>query len=442
MKNILIISKFFAPINKVASVRLTKVGKYLTFNDFCVDVVTVKYDKYIVDPILSEDLKHFNSIIRLDDYDLIAAIKGKIKLIRNRLKNQKNPEEAPVKSNSLPISKKKYSRDNSLKRFIKNSNYIISEYFQYLQFKKQKIDFNSYEYLLSSYGPISNHMIARYIKKKYPQIKWIADFRDAVYSHTYTTVFRNYYKSYEKRYCKNADAITVAAQGCMDNLNIDFFTKPKYVITNGYDPDDIKNIEETDSPYFNINYTGQLYLGRSDLSPVFEVLKKLTDSNAVSKEKIRFEYAGNGYQLVYSMASKYGMEDILINHGVVSREKSLKIQKSSKMLVLASWNTKKEKGILTGKFFEYMMMDKPIIAAVSGDDNNSILKELINLYNLGIAYEEANHKEDMQALEEYILKQYENYINGKKIEHKPNNGIDKYNYNMLTQNFIDIFLSI
>ena len=161
----------------------------------------------------------------------------------------------------------------------------------------------------------------------------------------------------------------------MDNLNINFFTKPKHVITNGYDPEDIKSIDETNSPYFNINYTGQLYLGRSNLSPVFEVLKKLTNSNAVSKEKIRFEYAGNGYQLVYSMASKYGMEDILINHGVVNREKSLKIQKNSKILVLASWNTKKEKGILTGKFFEYMMMDKPIIAAISGDDKNSILKE-------------------------------------------------------------------
>ena len=70
---------------------------------------------------------------------------------------------------------------------------------------------------------------------------------------------------------------------------------------------------------------------------------------------------------------------------------------------MASWNTRKEKGILTGKYYEYVSVRKPILCCISGDEPNSKLKELIEKYNLGFCFEQANADKDAYSLKKYIL---------------------------------------
>ena len=64
-KKILIVSPFFAPENSVASVRFTKIGKYLAKMGYTVDVLCSNMmAEFIEDETLKPDLKWFHRIIR------------------------------------------------------------------------------------------------------------------------------------------------------------------------------------------------------------------------------------------------------------------------------------------------------------------------------------------------------------------------------------------
>jgi hypothetical protein len=63
------------------------------------------------------------------------------------------------------------------------------------------------------------------------------------------------------------------------------------------------------------------------------------------------------------------------------------MQYESDFILVATWNTISEQGILTGKVFEALMLNKKIVATISGDKENSELKELIDTHGAGIALE-------------------------------------------------------
>ena len=89
------------------------------------------------------------------------------------------------------------------------------------------------------------------------------------------------------------------------------------------------------------------------------------------------------------------------------------------MFLVVSWNTKTDKGILTGKFYEALMHKKPIIAIISGQEPDSELKHLIDAYKLGICYEEAAQDESLHKLVQYIQKQTILKISGLPLEYSP-----------------------
>lgn len=62
-------------------------------------------------------------------------------------------------------------------------------------------------------------------------------------------------------------------------------------------------------------------------------------------------------------AAACGMGDLVEDHGLVSREESIALQRGADVLLMASWHKAAQRGILTGKLFEYMMMEKPIVCA-------------------------------------------------------------------------------
>ena len=60
------------------------------------------------------------------------------------------------------------------------------------------------------------------------------------------------------------------------------------------------------------------------------------------------------------------------------------------------------KGILTGKLFEYMMMDKPVICCMAGDLTGSDVKGVLEKTGIGFCCEQAAGEADRQALTAYL----------------------------------------
>jgi hypothetical protein len=431
MKKILIVSYLFAPENAIGAIRPTKIAKYLSKKAYDITVITTS-NKQKYDSIFEKDLLEINKIIELDHSD-----KYKKKFIK------KNPESDLLRSSKEKHNKIKFQELRFFKRqlllFLKSKDFF--DQFKNLV-KKKEIDISTYDYLYTTYGPVSSTLIGLWLKRKYPQLKWINDFRDPMVVPDTPFFFKNYYKWLQQKSCKKADCIVTISNGCLTQITGDKFREKAFVLTNGFDKEDLSQISDTlHKQKFNFVYTGSLYEGKRDLSTLFEVLKDLINKGKVDIKDIEFNYAGSDFEALEKQAMKFELESIIINHGLLPRNKSIQLQKESIFLVLATWNSDTEEGVLTGKFFEYMLMDKPIIALINGNKADSETKTIINKACIGIAYEQKNHSTDYFQLSSYILGQYDYYKQNNSIYYQPNKEeIEKYNYGNIVDKFESIFL--
>ena len=118
-------------------------------------------------------------------------------------------------------------------------------------------------------------------------------------------------------------------------------------------------------------------------------------------------------------AKEYGYEGSIIDHHIISRTETARIQAASDLFLVLSWNNKRDQGILTGKFYEALQHRKPVLALVSGDVPNSELKMLIDNYHLGFCYEETDEPNSIVALSTFLREQYQRKMAGTPIEYDP-----------------------
>lgn len=156
------------------------------------------------------------------------------------------------------------------------------------------------------------------------------------------------------------------------------------------------------------------------MSLFFKCLKELITEKKIELNRIEVHYAGTSSSDLLKQASFYGIQAIIHDHGYLSRAASIKLQESSDILVVLSWNTLKEQGILSGKFFEYIQAFKPIIAITSGDLADSELTEMVKELNVGIACEYIQQKNDLILLKDYVLLQYNHIMMDEVLAFEPN----------------------
>src|SRR5690606_36715932 len=109
-------------------------------------------------------------------------------------------------------------------------------------------------------------------------------------------------------------------------------------------------------------------------SIVFRALRDLVSTGRLDPAAVEFHYAGGDFAALTRQASAWGMEDVLVDHGRVPRREALALQAASDLVVVATWNTEKDQGIMTGKVFECFMMRRPVLGVVNGDKPESEFK--------------------------------------------------------------------
>ena len=158
------------------------------------------------------------------------------------------------------------------------------------------------------------------------------------------------------------------------------------------------------------------YLVRTSLN---ELIKK----NKIDKNRLKIVHAGPHAELFKKVLNKYDLEDIFDDHGYVSREEALKLQLDSDLFLLLSWNTKAEQGVLTGKFYEGIRANKPILSSVFGDVPYSELYRLNEKYNYGFCYECCRHNDQFERLYDYLLDLYTQKQKNGFIDYKPSHSL-------------------
>lgn len=167
------------------------------------------------------------------------------------------------------------------------------------------------------------------------------------------------------------------------------------VITNGFDPDDAEAIEASPrirsaTGVLRFAYVGALYGGKRDMTPFFRAARQALDSSGHDGNTLELHYAGGEGDLFTRQAAEHGLDGNVVNHGRVSRAESLALQKAADACLVTTWNSPEDKGILTGKVFEFFMLRKPVVAIVNGPLAGSELGEIIDRTGAGICAEDAD----------------------------------------------------
>ncbi|WP_158587646.1 glycosyltransferase [Neobacillus notoginsengisoli] len=437
MKNILIISYLFAPENAIGAIRPLKIAKYLKKNKYNVDVVTTSL-KNEKDEKLKEDIKPIDRITELNHTTPFLNF-------YNRLMNKLNKKNLSIQKGNSKSIENKLKKSYSIRKTISfNIRYSISLYKSYDFFKvfKENVKSNpqtykKYEVCISTFGPTASLLSGLWLKRKFPNIKWICDFRDPMVLEDTPFLFKNYNRYLQKKACKNADYIVAVSEGYLDRICKNKYHDKSYVIPNGYDIEDLDEIGSQDKPQkFSLVYPGALYGGKRKITPLFRVLSELAKEKKIDLYDIEFWYAGSQFNILFEQAQAYSIEDILVNHGTLSRKDCLELQCKSRYLILSTWNNNGEEGVFPGKILEYMLFNKPIIALVSGNKANSEIYQMIHNSKIGIAYEEMQ-AEHYILLKEYILNEYKRFKKGLEPTFNSDEAfVNKYNYLNIIKDFI------
>lgn len=442
MKKILILTYYYKHKNAMASIRAIKLAKYLSMQGCSVTVLTSNQRDTWTQNYLSPEKDSRIVEIYAPEVKRWTRIKGYLDY-RKKVGQIRKANQTKVVSNRASSNKnEKYSVMRQLKSYLGWKFYFnVAKQEDICMYKGLKNAFlgeklSHFDTVIATYPTYGAFLMGIWLKKHGYCKQLIADFRDPLYN----PGFRS--KKQEAEYdlkclwkiLDAADRIVCVSNGIADGIlqTVQNFNKPIDIITNGFDPDDIteSNIHvDLDKTKLHFVYTGTLYHGKRCVDMLAGILKELIVEGRITTESFVFEYAGPDYEELVAQLKEYGLEGTAVDHGFVSREESIALQKEADALLLLTWNEKKYQGVVPGKLFEYMGIGNiPIVALIAGDVVNSEVAHIIRSTKAGCACEAAA-VEDLSQLKEYII-----CLFGHEIECEGN--IEKYSYKEICKEYL------
>jgi len=272
------------------------------------------------------------------------------------------------------------NRDDSFRgkilRFVRGNFFIPDPRRGWNRFAFRKaselIEKENIKHIITTSPPHSSQLIGLKLKKRYPEIKWMADLRDPwteiyYYELLYPTfISRRIDLYYERSVLKNADVITTVGStlGKYFESKVPGISDKVKIIHNGYDESDFENMTTSVPEKFTISYTGTI----SESYPVDGFIKAL-QAVIDGGNKILVKFTGlitdNQKEHFISAIGNDHLEFIpYSDHKTVVRQM---LSSSLQLLVLASHPG--NRSFLPGKLFEYIASGKPILCLgpVDGD---------------------------------------------------------------------------
>lgn len=376
---ILIVSAYFPPMNSMPSLRPYSWAKYWAQNGCDVTVLTTAKTLRTQDaPLPTEGFKVIEVPVPLLPFLHRIWLKY--------FKKQKNDDCAPVKSSGR--SPGLVTRIHQW--FLKTGAFCtirMPDFHDLWALKSfQMLRHAKWDFIVTTAGPYSVHILGYLAKKKGLTKKWVMDWRDLwTQNNAFPGIkgFRMLEELLEAKFHKKADLVTTVSEPLAEMLDFKFNLHSKTVY-NGVFPEDYKNPDGEkifpDDGKIRIVYTGTLYTAHRDPSTLLRAVKKLHDAGAISPEMLEVVFAGSNCD-ISELAATLDVSAYYTYLGNVNRFKSLQLQREADLLLFLDWNDPSEKGVLTGKLFEYLFSGTHIM--VTGTDHVSDAGKLVIQDNCG-----------------------------------------------------------
>lgn len=358
MKKILIITYYWPPSGGAGVQRWLKFSKYLPEYGFTPVILTVdeKQASYAqLDYSLLQEIDPKLQVHKTDTfepYNLYRRISGKKEIPYGGFSNQK-----------------KITLFEKLSRFVRGNLFVPDPRKGWnrhaLKKALQLIRTEQIEIVITSGPPHSTHLIGEKIKKR-TGIRWIADFRDPwtdiyYYKELYHSPLAIWYdKILEKQVLTGSDKIITVSEevGKLLLAKIPGSAEKIVVIPNGYDEADFENVPIVKNDFFTIAYTGTI----STSYRIDQLIEAVALLPEMVKTQMKIRFIGNVPDEILRLFHLKNLESMVEVLGYVPHERAVAQMASASLLLMAIPDSPDNKGIVTGKFFEYLAARRPILA--------------------------------------------------------------------------------
>jgi glycosyltransferase involved in cell wall biosynthesis len=193
-------------------------------------------------------------------------------------------------------------------------------------------------------------------------IPWVADFRDPwVDNPYYSEPFwrRPVDAAIESVTLCNARVLVTVSPNWAEQLRWRH-RKVTEVVYNGYAAEDFpQSSPRADAgKVLTIRYTGSIYRGFRDPSPVFAAVALLPDT---LRDRVMIEFYGDSSDEILALAEQHHLRDRVVVSPPVPYRRALELQMNADILLLLQWNDARDEGNLPTKTFEYLYARRPIL---------------------------------------------------------------------------------
>ena len=387
-KRVLLISHYFPPLNQIGGLRLAFWAKYLSREGYLVDVITSD-KRNIPEP---KDI-NFSFPDGVGVYEVPADLPGLV----NFLKKADATAALGGSENAGSFAKSvlKGARGVALKLLGSLATPTWFYMGAFLRTARELMAKRDYDVLITSYSPGVTHLVGYWLKRRQPSLIWLADFRDPWFDNQIASASPPFslLEKFLERLCANStDILTVVSDAMKEIYRARYPQKCVVTLPNGFDPDEhldwkerllsVQNVpwDTSSAPNVEILYTGTIYPGYQDPTPLLRALRSLRSQHP--GEQIKVVFVGARAFHVLELAQALGVQDSVEYLGHVPRNEAIALQKRSSALLLLGNPHKKSNFVLTGKIFEYLVSGRPILALGFSDDSE--IARLLREWGVGI----------------------------------------------------------
>ncbi len=361
LKKILVITYYWPPSGGPGVQRVLKYCKYLPKYGWEPIILTVSDGDF---PVLDESLG-----LEVENFKVFKTKSFSFHKLFNFLNKKSNTPTFQLSSSDKDSFFVRFSRWIRLNIIIPDGR--IGWLFGALKKGNSIISQHKIDAIFSSAPPYTAHLIAKRLSLS-NKIPWVADFRDPWTDRFYNYENKRWWlaqkldKYLEHSVIKNADkCITVSTTISR------YYKKPFKVIHNGYDEDDFSNIVPYKNKNIVISYLGTMTKSQNP-KRFFEVISKQN----IDQIKYQIDLIGNIHPDIQDYIMTKGYDRFVSLKPYVDHQEAIKIMVNSTFLLLVIPNTRKNKGIVTGKLFEYIRsMTKILMIGPQNADAAKIISD-------------------------------------------------------------------
>ncbi len=219
--------------------------------------------------------------------------------------------------------------------------------------------------VLTTSPPGSVHLVGA-AAKELTGVRWAADLRDSLALHVHRRHDIRGERALARLVARRADALVCASRAIADEMRALQPRGPVAEIGNGCDFEDFAGLEYHRSDRFRVTHAGSFF-GRRDPRPFLDALAR-ADRDVVARFVGDFRSADRAYAEQLRLGDRLDLIPYLPRGDVLALQRD-----SDALLLLIPEAGGRGRGVLSGKVFEYLAAERPIIAAVPPDGEAAAL---------------------------------------------------------------------